>query len=80
MLSIMAAIHLLGIRNIVDEKAALNGVHTHLVQLMEGDRFWNVVAVSFMCMPWGPKLWGTRRNGCSVRAGRSPQHAPACTC
>lgn len=80
MLSIMEGIQLLGVRDIVDEKAALNGVHIHLVQLMERDRFWNVVAMSFMCIPWGPKLLGTEGMGDSVHAGRSPQLAPACTC
>lgn len=29
--------------------------------LMEGKRFWNMVAMSFTCMPWGPKLLSTRR-------------------
>ena len=30
--------------------------------LMRGNRFWNIVAISFMCMPWKPKLLSTRRH------------------
>lgn len=45
----VAEIQLLGTGAVVDMKAALGSVQGPLCMLMEGNRFWNVVAMRFTC-------------------------------